>query len=535
MELVKYLPQRAMAVGGDSGGTLDLKLIPTMADGGTVYVRRIKFRITGSITKTTGGNANLTKLISRVNLNLPGFGDLVEMSGNQLVRIFRVEHRGGYPPFNAKLNGGAGTAAAVWDGVGALPNNGANNVDMTFVLEFHRPFARSPDDFSVPASLLRHATVQVYDLKALADIAVDVTAIDLSLSTAVEYVRKGTSQMPVLTTLDRAQLQGIQPVITPMTGRLATGTIVPQTDDVFPATTDYNKLGIRFGNDLVLSEPDADVRTYYSRFASGAVPGYEFPSCISSLLSRGSGPLGAPRTSRHTRRHAARRSFAVAALDVLPTSMRPPLCSSCATSPSSRPKARGRVTWRFFRTITVRFSGCTVRRRSWPEARLLLMVVRISDATAPRQGRAHRLNSRPTSTVAPLPPNATAAKSTRYLTSAPCPIRASSTMPAAVTRTTKTVSQISFGARSFASSSRSRASFRSSAAASASRRRASSCACARCWRSARKVSKSCVTMVSTGSGCGPFSSTSLAATTRAFALSSLIFRSSRPGRQVRAE
>ena len=270
MQFFKRLPaQSFVAAGGDSGATQDLKLIPSAIDGRPVIVRSLQIRLNGTVTSTAGGAANLARLLSRIQLSIPGIGDLVNLTGNEVVRIYRAERRGAYPPIGALTN------AKVWDGVATLAP-GANAVDLTIVVDFARPFAVDPDDTALPAALLRSgATLKFSYLAALTDIIADCTAVNIAMTCKAVCALQSKAKAPVLTVLDSVGLVGSQPVVMPCPGRIMTAVIAPDAQGVFPAGTDLTQVGFRAGNDEVFTEIGQTVRDYYNAFNDAASNPFE--------------------------------------------------------------------------------------------------------------------------------------------------------------------------------------------------------------------------------------------------------------------
>lgn len=262
MEFDVQLPPQTVTAASDSGTTQDLKKIPTVIDGGYVYVRKLRIRVNGTVTSTAGGSWNPGALFRGFQLKVPTVGDLIQtISGSEAVRLYRAEHRGRWSPFVSPS-----TSAKAWQGVSGLAA-GANNVDLTFVIDFARPFAVSPDETSLPAVLLHAAQPFVMQyLAAKTDLIADCTAFSLTATVTAVCFRSRKPFLPAVTILDNFGLVGTSPTTLPTPGRIATGIIVPDGLGKFPAGTDYTTLGITFGNDLMLNDNGITVRELYNNF-----------------------------------------------------------------------------------------------------------------------------------------------------------------------------------------------------------------------------------------------------------------------------
>lgn len=259
MKFFRTLPSWDYAPSSDSGARFDLGPIPTELNKAAVYVRALLINVAGTVTSTAGGAANLPKLLSQVLVELPdGIGELVNVSGSRLARLYRLENGGNVPP--------AAAPASAW--TGATLAAGANAVDMTYIVEFANKNQRKVDDGSIPLALLKKAVAFKVATPARGAIIADHTAESLKVTVTLELVSQREKRVPALCRIAQNLDHGgasIEPALPILDGKVESYGIVPSGDAGFGATTDLALLGFQWG-EFVKQENGKSSGSFYDAF-----------------------------------------------------------------------------------------------------------------------------------------------------------------------------------------------------------------------------------------------------------------------------
>lgn len=303
MQFIKKLQdQTPIAAGGDTGNNLQLSSVDAALGGRINYIDAIAFSLafTLNFVATAMGAVSVVikpqGVINQVLLSIPTVGILVQMSGDELTRMYRLRHRGDYPPGTVTAGGTAATPTAtavttgtIFDGVtlsgGIMTAMGATLTAaflFDVVIEFADPEARDADDFAIPAALLANAQLKVtwcssiaasgpLCVSAFTNLNAANTISATNLVTTVISRARPKMKIPKLTTLEAIPYVGTQPNLDAIPAAISHEGIAPQSNDGVFTAADYGTTGLSWGGTaFVISEDILPTGRLYDAFNLGS-------------------------------------------------------------------------------------------------------------------------------------------------------------------------------------------------------------------------------------------------------------------------
>lgn len=243
--------------GGDSGDKFSFRQVPDKKGDETLYVRRIIVRskfpsIVVASGKTLAEGA-LLKLFSNLQLDIPGVGTVVKLTGLDTHRLYRMRH--GHIPTASPAVATSTTASRSW----------------MHIIEFAHPNDQKKHNGIIPVATLRRSTFKAY-ARTIADTtfagAADVvTALgtDGLVEVYAETVRLKGRRIPTLFIQDYEERAAERtPKYEP--GRYIEAFLVPAADADWTAT-DFANITATFGDVAHLPE-QIDQRVIVENFNS---------------------------------------------------------------------------------------------------------------------------------------------------------------------------------------------------------------------------------------------------------------------------
>lgn len=212
------LREVAKSDGGHAGGYLDL--------------RRIIFEITSDFNDGTVTGLNMRRWLSRILLNVPNIGNLVDLQGTDVDRLYYARH--GHP-------------------VDATPADTAGTASQTrrwrYVIDFTSIEGVDKGDTEIPIAALRDATLQVF-VPAAADIDANISGnnSNTSVDCYLELVTRREQAVPVLQVLEADTLGTDRERSLPLKEGVYTHILLCPDANTAWATGDWNDIRVDSGN-----------------------------------------------------------------------------------------------------------------------------------------------------------------------------------------------------------------------------------------------------------------------------------------------
>lgn len=296
MQFIKKLQDQTPIVpGGDTGGNLKLADVPAAVGGRINYIDAIVFSIAvtlGFVATGAAATAVTLKpqgLVQQILIDIPTVGILVQLSGDEITRLYRLRHRGDYPPSQAAVGTGAlagvtpVTAGTIFDGVrfenGLVMAGDPGTAVLKFDLpiEFADPEARDADDFAIPAALLAGASCKVtwngilasgqFCVSSFTNLDPQPTVNASLLTTTVLSRARAALLIPKLTTQEAVNIVGTQPNLDPIAASVSHEGLAPQAANGVFTSGDYGQTGVSWGGSAyMIAEDTLPTGRLYSAF-----------------------------------------------------------------------------------------------------------------------------------------------------------------------------------------------------------------------------------------------------------------------------